>query len=615
MLALEASRAADEAADPVAYASARVEVANALNAMTRQGVGDMSTRSAPILDEAIAILQRHLPAAREELMNAHYLAADMRRGGDWEGAREHFEAALELARRESEPQYWAALNEGLAAALIRGPRGDDPEIQERSLRLYQEALTIEPPVVPPADWAATAHGFALTLTERHRGNPAEDWATIVGLMGRALDRAFDGGEEVIKRSVFVMDGRARVAFGVLAFVGSLLPADEALGLARSGAEALDVLRDPDDALAPRVEELAAADGEVLDLAIGLLDAVDDRRGRRLLEDLRTDSPPPPQRPAEPAAPVELPFDSDEAAHVRAFLLAQELLENPATDALALERALQLCRASLAEVRSPAACGTGLFTVGLLAQHRPIGDRQANLEEARTNLEAVLELGDTGLTQRSTVLHNLGVVYKQRLAGVRADNLETAIGHMEAALEAMSADESPETWAKTASQLGNTYSERVLGDEADNVERALELYAQALERRPRDERPVEWAITKHNIGATLPQRRLGDRRANLEAALKHLEEALEVRAEAELPEHFALTQGSLADVHVALAQRGGDQALEHLDAAAGVAGIEAFYERCVASGVAVLRPLAATAWGTKDFYVEDPDGYIIAFGGR
>jgi len=27
------------------------------------------------------------------------------------------------------------------------------------------------------------------------------------------------------------------------------------------------------------------------------------------------------------------------------------------------------------------------------------------------------------------------------------------------------------------------------------------------------------------------------------------------------------------------------------------------------------PLAATAWGTKDFYVEDPDGYIICFGGR
>ena len=55
--------------------------------------------------------------------------------------------------------------------------------------------------------------------------------------------------------------------------------------------------------------------------------------------------------------------------------------------------------------------------------------------------------------------------------------------------------------------------------------------------------------------------------------------------------------------------------EHLDAAAGVDGIEAFFGRCVANGVAILKPLAPTAWGTKDFYVEDPDGYIICFGGR
>ena len=55
--------------------------------------------------------------------------------------------------------------------------------------------------------------------------------------------------------------------------------------------------------------------------------------------------------------------------------------------------------------------------------------------------------------------------------------------------------------------------------------------------------------------------------------------------------------------------------EHLDAAAGVDGIDAFYAQCVANGVPILRPLAATAWGTMDFYVEDPDGYIIAFGGR
>ena len=55
--------------------------------------------------------------------------------------------------------------------------------------------------------------------------------------------------------------------------------------------------------------------------------------------------------------------------------------------------------------------------------------------------------------------------------------------------------------------------------------------------------------------------------------------------------------------------------EHLDAAGGVDGIEAFYQKCVASGVTILKPLAATEWGTKDFYIEDPDGYVVSFGGR
>ena len=55
--------------------------------------------------------------------------------------------------------------------------------------------------------------------------------------------------------------------------------------------------------------------------------------------------------------------------------------------------------------------------------------------------------------------------------------------------------------------------------------------------------------------------------------------------------------------------------EHLDAAAGVDGIETFYEQCIDNGITILRPLTATAWGTKDFYIEDPDGYLICFGGR
>lgn len=55
--------------------------------------------------------------------------------------------------------------------------------------------------------------------------------------------------------------------------------------------------------------------------------------------------------------------------------------------------------------------------------------------------------------------------------------------------------------------------------------------------------------------------------------------------------------------------------EHLDAAAGVDGIEAFYQQCVVQGVTILKPLAPTPWGTADFYVQDPHGNVISFGGR
>lgn len=72
---------------------------------------------------------------------------------------------------------------------------------------------------------------------------------------------------------------------------------------------------------------------------------------------------------------------------------------------------------------------------------------------------------------------------------------------------------------------------------------------------------------------------------------------------------------LKEAHKNEAERKHRRDNEHLDASAGVEGIDAFYEQCVAGGAMILKPLAATQWGTKDFYVEDPDGYIICFGGR
>jgi len=53
--------------------------------------------------------------------------------------------------------------------------------------------------------------------------------------------------------------------------------------------------------------------------------------------------------------------------------------------------------------------------------------------------------------------------------------------------------------------------------------------------------------------------------------------------------------------------------QHLDVYASVTGVDALYDACQAKGATILKPLARTPWGTKDFYLEDPEGYIIAFG--
>ena len=53
--------------------------------------------------------------------------------------------------------------------------------------------------------------------------------------------------------------------------------------------------------------------------------------------------------------------------------------------------------------------------------------------------------------------------------------------------------------------------------------------------------------------------------------------------------------------------------EHLDVYANVVGVDALYAACKAKDAAILKPLDRTPWGTKDFYLEDPEGYIIAFG--
>jgi catechol 2,3-dioxygenase-like lactoylglutathione lyase family enzyme len=52
--------------------------------------------------------------------------------------------------------------------------------------------------------------------------------------------------------------------------------------------------------------------------------------------------------------------------------------------------------------------------------------------------------------------------------------------------------------------------------------------------------------------------------------------------------------------------------EHLDAYIAVVGAASLHDELRARGALITRPLEERPWACRDFYVEDPDGYILCF---
>jgi catechol 2,3-dioxygenase-like lactoylglutathione lyase family enzyme len=61
-----------------------------------------------------------------------------------------------------------------------------------------------------------------------------------------------------------------------------------------------------------------------------------------------------------------------------------------------------------------------------------------------------------------------------------------------------------------------------------------------------------------------------------------------------------------------AERAHRRAEEHLDAYLAVSGVDELHRELAARGARITKPLEQRPWGTRDFYVEDPDGYILCF---
>ncbi|MEE9609070.1 MAG: VOC family protein [Myxococcota bacterium] len=52
--------------------------------------------------------------------------------------------------------------------------------------------------------------------------------------------------------------------------------------------------------------------------------------------------------------------------------------------------------------------------------------------------------------------------------------------------------------------------------------------------------------------------------------------------------------------------------EHLDAFLSVSGVTELHEELTSRDVPITKPLEKRPWGELDFYIEDPDGYILCF---
>ncbi|HZP25076.1 MAG TPA: VOC family protein [Terriglobales bacterium] len=61
-----------------------------------------------------------------------------------------------------------------------------------------------------------------------------------------------------------------------------------------------------------------------------------------------------------------------------------------------------------------------------------------------------------------------------------------------------------------------------------------------------------------------------------------------------------------------ADRAQRKANEHLDAYISVSNIRDLFRELETRGANVIKPLTQEPWACLDFYVEDPDGYILCF---
>lgn len=73
-----------------------------------------------------------------------------------------------------------------------------------------------------------------------------------------------------------------------------------------------------------------------------------------------------------------------------------------------------------------------------------------------------------------------------------------------------------------------------------------------------------------------------------------------------------TMAEFEEVSLVLDQRRPDALPSHVTLGVSVEDVDSVYEELVERGVEIAEPLQDRPWGVRNFYVRDPDGYLIEF---
>jgi catechol 2,3-dioxygenase-like lactoylglutathione lyase family enzyme len=105
--------------------------------------------------------------------------------------------------------------------------------------------------------------------------------------------------------------------------------------------------------------------------------------------------------------------------------------------------------------------------------------------------------------------------------------------------------------------------------------------------------------------------------DLDAAIAYYQERLGFRLDFSYDGFYAGVSRNGVAIHLKCApktteDRAHRRRHEHLDAYISVTGVAALHDELRSRGALVTRALEALPWACLDFYVEDPDGYILCF---